>query len=231
MEVDVKIIETQIEQAQHNEQQQQTLKQYVAELVEEIHPSIQLPETNTEASIYGFLVQYIELVPQHFQILFDGAGQSDEHQTLQQWIWPVMYLCQRYFSDDEKSNNSKNTVRQHSESNNTQCADQNRINLVNLIDTAYLAHRLFEELDELLAQRLQHRLLPLDLTTTNVIVHDIIGDPLASQLDELVSISIDGLKQMEAELPHLARKTITRQKPDWRHALALSAPLSQPLPA
>ena len=55
-----------------------------------------------------------------------------------------------------------------------------------LLDEAFLAHRLLEEVNDHHIRHLQRPLLPLDMTEANIIVHHLLGDDLANALDQLV---------------------------------------------
>jgi hypothetical protein len=55
-----------------------------------------------------------------------------------------------------------------------------------LLDEAFLAHRLLEEVNDHHIRHLQRPLLPVDMTEANVIVHHLLGDALANRLDQRV---------------------------------------------
>lgn len=64
-----------------------------------------------------------------------------------------------------------------------------------LIDKAYLAHRLFEEINDRIALICGFPLTPMDMTMSNIIIHEILGDTFANQLDLAVHYSIESLFQ------------------------------------
>jgi hypothetical protein len=65
--------------------------------------------------------------------------------------------------------------------------------LESLLDEAYLAHRLVEEVNDLYITHLGQPLIPLDTTVANLIAHRLIGEPFANQLDEAVHEAMQGL--------------------------------------
>ena len=65
--------------------------------------------------------------------------------------------------------------------------------LAELLDEAYLAHRLVEEVNDRYITHLGQPLIPLDTTVANVIAHQLIGEPFANQLDEAVHHAVDEL--------------------------------------
>jgi hypothetical protein len=63
------------------------------------------------------------------------------------------------------------------------------VGLEPLLDEAFLAHRLLEEVNDQHIRHLQRPLLPIDMTEANIIVHHLLGDPLATRLEQLVSFT------------------------------------------
>jgi hypothetical protein len=55
-----------------------------------------------------------------------------------------------------------------------------------LLEQAYLAHRLIEEVNDQYIVRAGIPLIPMDVTKANVIVHHLLGETLANNLDEVV---------------------------------------------
>ena len=60
-----------------------------------------------------------------------------------------------------------------------------------LLDEAYLAHRLVEEVNDLYIKHFGQPLIPVDITVANVIAHQLIGEAFANQLDEAVHHAVD----------------------------------------
>ena len=65
--------------------------------------------------------------------------------------------------------------------------------LEGLLDEAYLAHRLVEEVNDRYIRHLGAPLIPLDTTVANLIAHQLIGEPFANQLDEAVHHAVVGM--------------------------------------
>lgn len=66
-----------------------------------------------------------------------------------------------------------------------------------LLDEAFLAHRLLEEVNDHHIRHLQRPLLPLDMTEANLIVHHLLGDELATRLEQLVQFTAAQLLERE----------------------------------
>ena len=66
-----------------------------------------------------------------------------------------------------------------------------------LLDEAFLAHRLLEEVNDHHIRHLRRPLLPVDMTEANIIVHHLLGDELANRLDQVVQLTASQLLQRE----------------------------------
>lgn len=71
-----------------------------------------------------------------------------------------------------------------------------------LLDEAFLAHRLLEEINDNHLRHLGRPLLPLDMTEANTVVHHLLGDALATRLEQLVQFTASRLLDKE----HLWRR-------------------------
>jgi hypothetical protein len=60
-----------------------------------------------------------------------------------------------------------------------------------LLDEAYLAHRLLEEVNDRFIGYCGIPLAPMDMTRANVIAHELIGEPYANELDQAVLFSAE----------------------------------------
>ena len=69
--------------------------------------------------------------------------------------------------------------------------------LLALLDEAYLAHRLLEEVNDRYLAHGGGQLVPLDTTRASLIVHHLLGEPFANELDALVQVTVDGLVPAE----------------------------------
>ncbi|HEY6130583.1 MAG TPA: hypothetical protein VIV27_01125, partial [Halioglobus sp.] len=81
-----------------------------------------------------------------------------------------------------------------------------------LLDEAFLAHRLLEEVNDRHIRHLQRPLLLLDMTEANIIVHHLLGDAFANRLEQLVQFTAAQLLHLE----HLWEKV--RTQPGTREA-------------
>lgn len=82
-----------------------------------------------------------------------------------------------------------------------------------LLDEAFLAHRLLEEVNDHHIRHLQRPLMPVDMTEANIIVHHLLGDELANRLDEVVQQTASQLLQREYVWTRLRSLTGSQSQP------------------
>jgi hypothetical protein len=70
--------------------------------------------------------------------------------------------------------------------------------LDSLLDEAYLAHRLVEEVNDLYIKHFGRPLIPSNTTVASLIAHQLIGETFANQLDEAVHHAVDELLNDES---------------------------------
>lgn len=63
--------------------------------------------------------------------------------------------------------------------------------LVELLDDAYIVHRLVEEVSDHYHAQYRINIAPMNTTTANVLVHQLIGEPFANELDAAVQFTIE----------------------------------------
>ena len=134
----------------------------------DIHFAIQLPEPKTTASLVEFIIAYIEHVPS----FIDAARAITSEANIQVYTEPFLTLAEDYFLKPPE-------------------IVSGRIGLDELMDEAYLAHRLIEEVNDRFMTRTSIPLVPMDMTMSNLIVHSIIGEPFANELDEAVHYTVE----------------------------------------
>lgn len=125
-----------------------------------------LPDHEPMAALMDFVVNYIESVPGSLDLVTAVSKQ----QGFYDYAAPFLHMAEDYFlrppdvlPDDES--------------------------LEAVLDEAFLAHRLLEEVNDHHIRHLQRPLLPLDMTEANLVVHYLLGDELATRLEHLVQFA------------------------------------------
>ncbi|WP_101758691.1 hypothetical protein [Oceanicoccus sp. KOV_DT_Chl] len=152
----------------HEQQHGHLAKLFDQHVIDNIHFAIQLPEQESTASLVDFVIAYIEHVPS----FIDAARSISKDAHIQDYAEPVLRIAEEYFLKPPE------IVAGH-------------IGLDELMDEAYLAHRLIEEINDRFMIRTSIPLVPMDMTMSNLIIHSLIGEPFANELDEAVQYTAE----------------------------------------
>lgn len=154
---------------QHEAATGQLLRQLERQLPH-LHPAIHLPEVDARGVLTRFVGAYIELVPD----LLDAAHEVAVEAGIEGQIKPVLKIAEHFFTAPPP-------------------IMEGHEGLDSLLDEAYLAHRLVEEVNDLYIKHFARPLIPSNTTVASVIAHQLIGESFANQLDEAVHIAVDQL--------------------------------------
>ena len=152
---------------QHEASTGQLARQLDAQL-ERLHPSIRLPVEDAQGVLERFVSAYIDQVPD----LLDAANEVAREAGIESQIKPILKIAEQFFAQP------------------LPLLDGHE-GLEGLLDEAYLAHRLVEEVNDLYIKHFQQPLIPLDMTVANLIAHQLIGEDFANQLDAAVHHAVD----------------------------------------
>jgi hypothetical protein len=138
--------------------------------LDRLHPTIQLPSSDARGALARFVAAYVEQVPD----VLDAANAVARDAGIEPRVKPVLKLAEQFFLSPPS-------------------IMEGHQGLDALLDEAYLAHRLVEEVNDRYIAHLGQPLIPLDTTVANVIAHQLIGEAFANQLDEAVHHALDEL--------------------------------------
>ena len=158
----------QILRAQQHEAETGLLARHLAVQLPHLHATIELAEEDRNSVMKRFVSAYIEQVPD----LLDAANEVAREAGIESQIKPVLKIAEQFFAQPPALING-------------------HIGLEGLLDEAYLAHRLVEEVNDLYIKHFKQPLIPLDTTVANLIAHQLIGEQFANQLDEAVHHAVD----------------------------------------
>lgn len=134
-----------------------------------LHPAIELPSQGQYGVMVKFVSDYIEQVA----TLIESMGEQARNLGLRDAAWPTLrtalVCCSRISDLSIHGREQQAKLRQ-------------------LMEQAYLAQRLLEEVDDLFALWCGIRLMPYDTTRASLIIHQLIGEPHANQLDALAGL-------------------------------------------
>ncbi len=138
---------------------------YLNERVANLHHSISLREDDGTVALASFIERYVELVPDFITAFEDFLRAAGIKGEIAQQV-----VTAREFLDAPLEIVS---TEEGLEANMYQ---------------AYLAHRLLEELNDVLNVNYNCPIIPVDMTRSNLIVHHIIGEPFANQIDGAIQL-------------------------------------------
>jgi len=165
----------QIKSAHQHETDTGRLAKQLAEQLPHLHRAIHLPDSDAEGVLVRFVSAYIEQVPD----LLDAANEVAREAGIESQIKPVLRIAEQYFTSPPSALDGHEGL---------DC----------LLDEAYLAHRLVEEVNDLYIKHLGQPLIPLDTTVASLIVHQLIGEAFGNELDEVVHHSVDNMLNDES---------------------------------
>jgi hypothetical protein len=140
----------------------------------QLRESLVLPEENPVAALMAFVSDYVESVPGCLALVTAISKRLGFHD----YAAPFLHMAEDYFLQPPEELPRDG-------------------GLEALLDEAFLAHRLLEEVNDHHIRHLQRPLLPLDMTEANTIVHHLLGDAFATRLEQLVQFTAAQLLERE----------------------------------
>jgi hypothetical protein len=165
----------QIQHALNHEAETGQLSRQLETQLPHLHPAIHVPEVDAKGVLTRFVAAYIELVPD----LLDAANEVAIEAGIEDQIKPVLKIAEQFFLQPP-------------------AILQGHEGLDGLLDEAYLAHRLVEEVNDLYIKHFGQPLIPSNTTVASVIAHQLIGEEFANQLDEAVHHAVDEMLSDES---------------------------------
>lgn len=157
-----------IRQAQEQDSASGKLLEFVECRKGHLHNAIKLPADKATKNLADFVVRYIKHVPDFIDAIRAMAQEAGIYKDVE----PLLKIASDYFLSPPS------IVDPHSQ-------------LQALLDEAYLAHRLLEEVNDRFMAKSGIPLAPMDMTIANVIAHELIGEPFANELDQAVLFSAE----------------------------------------
>jgi len=170
----VSTLRTIISQAFYHEERTHCLERHLKHHIQHLPNRLKITKENELASLKTFAMEYIHHVPDFLDALKCAA----ERAGIENHVFPFLKVADDYFLTPPELPND-------------------HVGLMALMDEAYLAHRLFEEVNDRYIARVGIPLIPWDMTLANVVAHQLVGETLANRLDHFVHNTV--AKMMSAE--------------------------------
>ncbi|MEZ5502813.1 MAG: hypothetical protein R3E50_09170 [Halioglobus sp.] len=140
----------------------------------QLQKKLLLPEQEPVTALLAFIVGYVQSVPSCLHLVTAVSKRLGFYA----YAAPFLHLAEDYFLQPPEVLPQDGSLEA-------------------LLDEAFLAHRLLEEVNDHHIRHLQRPLLPLDMTEANIIVHHLLGDEFATRLEQLVQFTAAQLLDRE----------------------------------
>jgi hypothetical protein len=165
--MNTKALQLLIQEAVTQEQETGQLHQLLQQRLKTVERIVELPEVEALERLYEFVIRYIKQVPQMLEDLHQGATEAG----LLSYVSPILEVVEGFFILPPKELNKET-------------------GLVALMDEAFLAHRLFEEVNDTYIMRMGQPMIPFDMTMSNIIIHTLISEPFGNELEQIVMMGV-----------------------------------------
>ncbi len=181
---DVESIRDTIQQAIQHERQTGHLSALLELEAPKLHSAIRLPADRAVDTLLDFVTRYIEHVPDFVEAISHVTHRAQVFDYAETFL----RIAKDFFLQPP------DIIDGH-------------VGMDALMDEAYLAHRLMEEVNDRFINYCGVPLAPMDMTRSNLIVHHLIGEPFANELDKVVQYSVEHCMNKEKVFENAAFQT------------------------
>lgn len=151
-----------INRAKIHEQSTGKLSLHLQKVTEGLHSSVTIKnKKHSPAALANFVIKYIEHAPKFLSVMAKASAEAN----MLGLTLPIIKVSEDFFLNPPE-------ILGHEES------------LERLMESAYLSHRLIEEVNDRFLLETGQALVPVDMMTANLIIHNLIGEPFSNQLDD-----------------------------------------------
>lgn len=191
-----------IDSALQHEASHGTLAADLVRRSDSLHRSIRLPTDDAPGALLRFVQAYLDEVP----ALLEAAASVASEAGIDAQVKPVLRIAEAFFLSPP-------------------ALLEGHEGLEALLDEAYLAHRLVEEINDRYIAHFGQPLIPLDTTVANLVAHQLIGEPFANQLDAVVLHACESLldaRIFSSDSASRYRQQLPRLEAAWQRWPCLS---------
>ncbi len=156
-------IEQLVQKAQQHEAETNALLLMLQQQMPTLPKSISLPEHEPAQALTAFVEEYISHVPSFIGAVSFAAIEAG----IDPYVSPFLEVATDFLLSPKGGSNKT-------------------LGYPELLEQAYLAHRLIEEVNDQYIVHAGIPLIPMDVTKANIIVHHLLGETLANSLDDVV---------------------------------------------
>jgi len=161
--MNLELIEEKVDSATRHESETGSMLEKLEAEIPQLPSVISLPSEDPASALRDFVVEYINHVPSFIAAVSFAARDAG----IEEYVSPFLEVATNYFLEPVPESTVSGGLEE-------------------LMQQAYLAHRLIEEVNDQYIVRAGIPLIPMEMTKANIIVHQLIGETLALSLDEVV---------------------------------------------
>lgn len=197
-----------IRQAKQNPAALGRLRKAMLSGIPRLHRAIQLPDQDRETVLTDFVLRYLDHVPN----CLDALRGLTVSTGIRDYAARFLDTAADFFLSPVDSEHAPR-------------------GLLPLMKRAYLAHRVLEELNDSVLNLCGIPLAPMDMTRANLLMHQLIGEPQANDLDRLVQETVSR-RLDDDQMDHSAIQSFIQQHKSsyWHRALLQWPCLTDNLP-
>lgn len=150
-------------EARHHEDNTHELARLLQGRLHQLHKTINTTTREPENALLSFVGSFVERTPALIDTLHEIASNTREESIIE----TLTATCMDFFLWPPP-------------------LLEGRQGMNSIMAKAYLCHRIIEEFNDCHQVFCNYPLLPLDLTCSNLIIHQLIGEPVANLLDDLI---------------------------------------------
>lgn len=150
------------------ERREPALRRYFEAHLDELQSRLVLPDQHPLEALELFSRRYIEYVPEFLERVREQAAAQDAGPAVE----ACLNLAEDFFLAPPEEVHAGDGLQA-------------------LMDEAFLAQRLIEEINDRFIRSHGRPLVNVDMTRANIIAHHLVGEPLASRLESLVAHSVE----------------------------------------
>lgn len=187
-----------ITEAKNNDSRGERLATFAHDKLPQLHRTIKLPQEQPEKALAKFIAQYIEHAPDFLEALTQFLQETGIYEQGRTFL----SIAEEFFTATPQETS-------------------NPFGIAGLLDKAYLSHRLIEEVSDRMHSSCGVPLSPMDMSLSNIIVHTLLGDKFANELDLAVHFAIEALLNGNDLFnnPTYTARLVEHKNNSWSHAL------------
>jgi hypothetical protein len=178
--MDLSLLHAAIDTAKQHESETQELAKFLTQRSLDLHHSITIPQYQAPSHLLAFTTRYIEQIPD----VLKSTEEISRHVGIELLTQPALKLAMDFLLHPLDVKSARN-------------------GLLAFMNNTYVAYRIVEEINDRFMKHCNEPLLPTDFSDLNIIIHHLIGDEFATDLDLAIHAFSE---QLEADITHIATR-------------------------